>query len=120
MAFDEKIKNANRWKINEGIIVLEYLNALDKKEVVASFYQFITEEVNKDIDKSPFQFKFFTTFYDEHFGLTYASAYYQPLRWRYHLDALVELYRMIEHIEKFKLSNSKLLMTSSVQGTLKE
>ena len=115
VAFYQKIKNANRWKIDEVIIVLEYLNALDKKEIVTSFHQLITQEVNKDIDKSPFQFKFFTTFYDEHFGLTYASVYYQPLRWRYHLDALVELYRMIAHIEKFKLSNSKSLMASDVQ-----
>jgi hypothetical protein len=103
VAFYEKIKNANRWKLDEVQIVLEYMNALDKKEIVASFYQLINEEVNKDIEKSPFQFKYLTSFYEEHFGLTYSSVYYQPMRWRYHLDELLALYRLIEHMEKFKL-----------------
>ena len=120
VAFYQKIKNANRWKIDEVIIVLEYLNALEKKEIVTSFHQLITEEVKKDIDKSPFQFKFFTTFYDEHFGLTYASVYYQPVRWRYHLAALLTLYHLLELIETFTLNNLKLSMSSAVQGTLKE
>ena len=112
VAFYEKIKNAKRWKINEILLVLEYMNALDNKEIVSSFYQLINEEVKKDIDKSPFQFKFLTSFYDEHFDLTYSSFYYQPERWRFHLDELVELYRLIEHMEKFRLT--------ATQGILNE
>ena len=107
VAFYEKIKNANRWKLDEVQIVLEYMNASEKKEIVASFYQLINEEVNKDIEKSPFQFKFLTSFYEQHFDLTYSSVYYQPMRWRYHLDGLSELYRLIAHMEMFKLSTIK-------------
>lgn len=107
VAFYEKIKNASRWKIDEVQIVLEYMNALDKKEAVASFYQLIMEEVNKDIEKSPFQFKFLTSFYEQHFGLTFSSVYYQPMRWRYHLDELLELYRLIAHMELFELNTVK-------------
>ena len=107
VAFYEKIKNASRWKIDEVQIVLEYMNAFDKKEVVASFYQLIMEEVNKDIEKSPFQFKFLTSFYEQHFGLTFSSVYYQPIRWRYHLDELLELYRLIAHMELFELNTVK-------------
>ena len=107
VAFYEKIKNASRWKMDEVQIVLEYMNALDKKETVASFYQLILEEVNNDIEKSPFQFKFLTSFYEQHFGLTFSSVCYQPIRWRYHLDELLELYRLIAHMELFELNTVK-------------
>lgn len=103
VAFYEKIKGPTRWKYEEIILVLEFIKASEKRETVIAFYHLINEVVNKDIDKSPFQFKFFTNFFEEHFGLTYASVYYQPIRWRYNLDELSELYRLIEHIEKFKL-----------------
>lgn len=111
VAFYEKIKGPTRWKYEEIVLVLEFINSTEKKETVIAFYHLINEVVNKDIDKSPFQFKFFTNFFEEHFGLTYASVYYQPIRWRYNLDELVELYRLIEHVEKFKLSNGVPLLS---------
>jgi hypothetical protein len=110
VAFYEKIKGPTRWKYEEIVLALEFINATEKKETVIAFYQLINEVVNKDIDKSPFQFKFFTNFFEEHFGLTYASVYYQPIRWRYNLDELLELYRLIEHVEKFKLLNGTPLL----------
>lgn len=110
VAFYEKIKGPTRWKYEEIVLALEFINATEKKETVIAFYQLINEVVNKDIDKSPFQFKFFTNFFEEHFGLTYASVYYQPIRWRYNLDELVELYRLIDHVEKFKLLSGTPLL----------
>lgn len=110
VAFYEKIKGPTRWKYEELVLVLAFINAPEKKEIVICFYDLINEEVNKDIDKSPFQFKFFTNFFEEHFGLTYASVYYQPIRWRYNLDELLEVYRLIDHVEKFKLLNGSPLI----------
>lgn len=110
VAFYEKIKGPTRWKYEEIVLALEFINATEKKETVIAFYQLINEEVNKDIDKSPFQFKFFTNLFEEHFGLTYASVYYQPIRWRYNLDELLEVYRLIDHVEKFKLLNGSPLI----------
>ncbi len=110
VAFYEKIKGPTRWKYEEIVLALEFINATEKKETVIAFYHLINEVVNKDIDKSPFQFKFFTNFFEEHFGLTYASVYYQPIRWRYNLDELVELYRLIDHVEKFKLLSGTPLL----------
>lgn len=110
VAFYEKIKGPTRWKYDEILLVLDFIYAYDKKETVIAFYHLINEEVNKDIDKSPFQFKFFTNFFEEHFGLTYASVYYQPIRWRYNLDELLELYRLIDHVERFKLLSGTPLL----------
>lgn len=97
-----KIKNSSPWKYEEILIVCDYLGFQEKKEIIINFYKLLQEDVTNDIDKSPFQFKFLSSFFQEHFALNHASVYYEPLRWRFHLNALIELYRLIDHMNKFK------------------
>jgi hypothetical protein len=104
VAFYAKIKNPYRWKYDEILLTLEFINDLEKKKVVISFYDLLKEQVNQDIDKSPFQFKFFMWFYDQYFDFDYSSVYYNPLRWRANLSELIEIYRLIAHVEHFKVS----------------
>jgi hypothetical protein len=85
---------------------MKYLSFLSlctniRKEVAIAFWDLIENKVNDDIEKSPFQYKFLTTFFKEYFNFTFASVWYQPWRWELNLDALIELYRLIEHMEKF-------------------
>jgi hypothetical protein len=101
MTFYEKLKNANRWKSNEIPIVFEFMHQHKKKEIAVAFWDLIENKVNDDIEKSPFQYKFLTTFFKEYFNFTFASVWYQPWRWELNLDGLIELYRLIEHMEKF-------------------
>jgi hypothetical protein len=101
MAFYEKLKNANRWKPNEIPLIFEFMHQPKKRDIAEAFWDLLNNKVNDDIEKSPFQFKFLTFFFKEYFDITFAGVWYQPWRWELNLDALIELYRLIEHMERF-------------------
>jgi uncharacterized protein YktA (UPF0223 family) len=105
VAFYEKIKGPTRWRYEEILLVLEFMNAREKKKVVIQFYHLIKEEVKGDINNSPFQFTFLATFLEKHFDFSYESVQQYPIRWRYNLEELLEVYRLLEHVEKFKRPN---------------
>ena len=103
-SLNEKIKGPTRWRYAEILLVLELMKARKKKKIVIQFYHLIQQEVKEDINNSPFQFTFLATFLEKHFDFSYESVQQYPIRWRYNLEELIEVYRLLEHFEKFKRS----------------